>query len=69
MRQISGRLRQFATYQPFTSFTDALRGLLTGGAVADHAAVTAAWCAGIAIAGYVWSVTRYNRGAAVAAAR
>ncbi len=60
-------LRQFATYQPFTSFTDTLRGLLSGGPIGNHAAATAAWCAGIAIAGYVWSVARYNRGATVAA--
>ncbi|MGI8577349.1 MAG: ABC transporter permease [Nocardioidaceae bacterium] len=60
-------LRQFATYQPFTSFTDTLRGLLTGGAIGNHAAITVAWCAAIAIAGYVWAVARYNRGAVVAA--
>ncbi|MDQ2727348.1 MAG: ABC transporter permease [Actinomycetota bacterium] len=59
-------LRQFAAYQPFTSFTDTLRGLLTGGAVDAHATVAAAWCAGIAIAGYLWAVARYDRGAEVA---
>jgi ABC-2 type transport system permease protein len=62
-------LRQFAAYQPFTSFTDTLRGLLTGGAIGSHAAVTAIWCAGIAVAGYVWAVARYNRGPAAAAAQ
>ena len=55
-------LRQFATYQPFTPFTDAVRVLLDGGAVGDHVVVSAAWCAGIVIVGYVWSVKRYNRG-------
>ncbi len=59
-------LRQFATYQPFTSFTDTLRGLLTGAAIGDHAAVGAAWCVGITVAGYLWAVARYNRGPAAA---
>lgn len=55
-------LRQFATYQPFTPFTDAIRGLLDGGPTGGHLLVSAAWCAGIAIIGYVWSVKRYSRG-------
>lgn len=55
-------LRQFATYQPFTAFTDTLRALWTGGPIGDHAAVSAAWCAGIAVIGFVWAVARYNRG-------
>lgn len=55
-------LRQFATYQPFTPFTDATRGLLNGTAVGDHVMVSAVWCASIATVGYVWSVKRYSRG-------
>ena len=55
-------LRQFATYQPFTPFTDAVRGLLDGTAVGDHVIVSAAWCVGIVVVGYVWSVKRYSRG-------
>ncbi len=55
-------LRQFATYQPFTPFTDSIRGLLEGGPVGDQVMVSAAWCAGIVIVGYVWSVRRYSRG-------
>lgn len=55
-------LRQFATYQPFTPFTDAIRGLLEGGPVGDHVLVSAAWRAGTVIVGYVWSVKRYSRG-------
>jgi ABC-2 type transport system permease protein len=54
-------LRQFAEYQPFTPFIEALRGLLTGGPVAGHLLVSAAWCAGIALVGYLWSRNRYNR--------
>lgn len=59
-------LRQFATYQPFTAFTDTLRALWTGAPVGDHAAVSATWCAGIAVIGFGWAVRRYNRGAAAA---
>ena len=62
-------LRQFATYQPFTAFTDTVRGLLTSGPAGGHAAVSAAWCAGIAVAGYLWAVARYNRGPAEAPAQ
>jgi len=62
-------VRLFATYQPFTAFTDTLRGLLTGGAVGRPAAVTAAWCAAIGVAGYVWAVARYDRGPAAPVAQ
>jgi ABC-2 type transport system permease protein len=62
-------LRQFATYQPFTAFTDTVRGLLTSGPIGDHAAVSAAWCAGIAVVGYLWAVARYSRGPAAATAQ
>ena len=63
---MAGGLRQFATYQPFTAFTDTVRDLLTSGPIGDHAAVSAAWCAGIAVTGYIWAMARYNRGPAAA---
>ena len=62
-------LRIFATYQPFTAFTDTLRGLLIGGAIGNHALISVGWCAGIAAAGYVWAVTRYNSTAVVVRAQ
>jgi ABC-2 type transport system permease protein len=62
-------LRQFATYQPFTALTGTVHGLLTSGPIGDHALVSAAWCAGIAVAGYLWAVARYNRGPAAAPAQ
>jgi ABC-2 type transport system permease protein len=55
-------LRWFAEYQPFTPITEALRGLLTGGPVAGHAAAAAAWCAGIALVSYLGARRRYDRG-------
>lgn len=54
-------VRLFAANQPFTPVIDTLRSLLTGGAVGDHALLAVAWCAGVAVAGYVWSVALYNR--------
>jgi hypothetical protein len=55
-------LRWFAEYQPFTPITEALRGLLTGGPVASHAAAAGAWCAGIALVSYLWARRRYDQG-------
>ena len=53
-------LRQFAEYQPFTPVADTVRGLLSGGAIGDHAMVSIAWSAGIALLGYFWAVRLYN---------
>jgi ABC-2 type transport system permease protein len=55
-------LRWFAEYQPFTPITEAMRGLLTGGPVAGHAAAAGAWCAGIALVSYLAARWRYDRG-------
>jgi ABC-2 type transport system permease protein len=55
-------LRWFAEYQPFTPITEAMRGLLTGGPVASHAAAAGAWCAGIALVSYLWARRRYDQG-------
>jgi ABC-2 type transport system permease protein len=57
-------LRWFAQYQPFTPMIETLRGLLTGSPISHSAAVSAAWCAGITLVGYVWAKTRFNRGRA-----
>ncbi|MGN9775571.1 ABC transporter permease [Micromonospora sp. H33] len=54
-------LRQFAEHQPFTPIIDTLRGLLTDGPVGTDAAVATAWCAGIALVGYLWAKRLYNR--------
>jgi ABC-2 type transport system permease protein len=55
-------LRWFAEYQPFTPITEAMRGLLTGGPVAGHAAAAGAWCAGIALVSYLAARWRYDNG-------
>jgi ABC-2 type transport system permease protein len=48
-------LRWFAEYQPFTPVTELLRGLLMGTPSAHHAIDAFAWCAGIALLGYLWA--------------
>lgn len=53
-------LRQFAEYQPFTPVTEAVRKLLTGGAVGHSAIEAVAWSVGIALAAYLWSIRLYN---------
>ncbi|MEU9510539.1 ABC transporter permease [Micromonospora sp. NPDC048170] len=53
-------LRQFAEHQPFTPIIETLRALLTGDPVGSNAAVAVAWCAGIALVGYLWAKKLYN---------
>jgi ABC-2 type transport system permease protein len=54
-------VRQFAEYQPFTPIIETLRGLLTGAPSASRAIIAVAWCAGIALVGYFWSVATFTR--------
>jgi ABC-2 type transport system permease protein len=55
-------VRWFAGHQPFTPVIGTLRGLLTGGAIGTDAVVAVAWCAAIALGGYLWARSLYNRG-------
>lgn len=57
-------VRWFAQNQPFTPIIDTLRGLLDGAGIGDHAAIATAWCAAIALAGYLWARSLYSRGPA-----
>jgi ABC-2 type transport system permease protein len=54
-------LRWFAEYQPFTPIIDTLRGLLTGAAIGSSAVLAVGWCAAIALAGYLWARSSYDR--------
>jgi ABC-2 type transport system permease protein len=54
-------LRQFAEYQPFTPIIESVRALLTGAPLGDNLILATAWCAGIALAGYLWSKHLFNR--------
>ncbi|KUJ49815.1 ABC transporter permease [Streptomyces sp. NRRL F-5122] len=57
---MSPGLRWFAEYQPFTPMTETLRGLLSGSEIGDNGWISLAWCAGIALVGYVWSRSLFN---------
>src|SRR5690349_14727764 len=60
---MAGWVRVFAQYQPVTVVIDTLRGLLLGTPVGGTSVVLAiAWCAVLALVGYLWSRAVYNRG-------
>jgi ABC-2 type transport system permease protein len=52
----------FAANQPFTAVVESLRALLTGAPVGNSAFLALAWCAAIAIVGYVWARGAFGRG-------
>ncbi len=54
-------VRQFAEYQPFTPIIESLRGLLAGNPSGGYAAAALAWCAGIALVGYLWSRATFSK--------
>jgi ABC-2 type transport system permease protein len=54
-------VRWFAEYQPFTPATETLRGLLLGTPIGNNAIIAAAWCAAIALLGYLWARRLYIR--------
>ncbi|ROP31308.1 ABC transporter permease [Couchioplanes caeruleus] len=54
-------VRQFAEYQPFTPIIETLRGLLMGNASTSSALAAVAWCLGLALIGYVWSISSFNK--------
>ncbi|MBF6464860.1 ABC transporter permease [Nocardia beijingensis] len=54
-------LRQFAEYQPFTPFTETVRGLLMGTEIGDNALISIAWCVGLTAVGYLWSSSIFRR--------
>jgi ABC-2 type transport system permease protein len=54
-------LRWFAEHQPFTPFTETVRGLLLGTEIGGHAPATVMWCVAITAFGYFASRALYNR--------
>ncbi len=54
-------LRWFAEYQPFTPVIETLRGLLLGTPIGNSAILAVAWCAGIALVGFVWAMALFSR--------
>jgi ABC-2 type transport system permease protein len=53
-------LQQFARYQPFTSVTETLRGLLTGTPIGTNAIAAIAWSISIALVCYFWAMHHYR---------
>ncbi|OLF14650.1 ABC transporter permease [Actinophytocola xanthii] len=58
---MSGAVRWFANNEPFTPVIDTLRGLLLGTPVGSSAGLAFAWCAGAAVAGYLWARAVFRR--------
>ncbi|MET9608860.1 ABC transporter permease [Streptomyces sp. NPDC006512] len=54
-------VRQFAEYQPFTPVVETLRGLLLGGVSSGDVIAAVAWCAGLALLGYAWAVSTFDK--------
>ncbi len=59
--QMGQGVRQFAEYQPFTPIIESVRGLLAGTPSGGYAAAALAWCAGIALVGYLWALATFKR--------
>jgi len=58
-----GGVRWFSENQPFTPVVESLRALLTGAPVGNTAYLVLAWCAAIALGGYLWAQAAFRRGA------
>jgi len=54
-------IRQFAEYQPFTPIIETLRGFLAGAPATGDVVAALAWCAGIALVGYLWARATFNK--------
>lgn len=55
-------VRWFAERQPFTPVVESLRALLAGAPVGNTAYLALAWCAAIALAGFLWARAAFRRG-------
>lgn len=54
-------LRWFAEHQPFTPIIETMRGLLMGTPIGNDGWIALAWCAVLALGGYLWSKRLFNR--------
>ncbi|MFC6085657.1 ABC transporter permease [Sphaerisporangium aureirubrum] len=54
-------LRWFAEHQPFTPVIETLRALLNGTPTGTTGLVALAWCVALALAGYLWARTKFDR--------
>lgn len=56
-----GWFQPIAEYQPFTPAIETLRGLLLGSEIGHNGWLTIVWCVGLAVLGYYWSKSLFNR--------
>lgn len=56
-----GWLQPIAEYQPFTPAIETLRGLLLGSGIGHNGWLAVVWCLGLAVLGYFWSTSKFNR--------
>ncbi|MGW5867246.1 ABC transporter permease [Streptomyces sp. NPDC055239] len=56
-----GWFQPLAEHQPFTPAIETLRGLLLGSEIGDNGWIAVAWCIGLAVLGYFWSTSLFNR--------
>ncbi|MYR63834.1 ABC transporter permease, partial [Streptomyces sp. SID625] len=56
-----GWFQPIARYQPFTPAIETLRGLLEGTDTGNNGWIAVAWCVGLAVLGYRWAKTVYDR--------
>ncbi|GAA3080817.1 ABC transporter permease [Streptomyces rectiviolaceus] len=58
-----GWFQPIAEYQPFTPAIETLRGLLLGTEIGNNGWIAIAWCVGLSVLGYRWSMSLFNRDA------
>ncbi|MFE4646075.1 ABC transporter permease, partial [Streptomyces sp. NPDC056730] len=56
-----GWFQPIAEYQPFTPAIETLRGLLLGTEIGGNGWIALAWCVGLSVLGYRWSMALFNR--------
>ncbi|MEU1852735.1 ABC transporter permease [Streptomyces sp. NPDC019990] len=56
-----GWFQPIAEYQPFTPAIETLRGLLLGTGIGHNGWLAVAWCLGLAVLGYFWSKSLFDR--------
>ncbi|MEV5550081.1 ABC transporter permease [Streptomyces sp. NPDC052309] len=56
-----GWFQPVAEYQPFTPAIETLRGLLLGTGIGHNGWLAVAWCLGLAVLGYFWSKSLFDR--------
>ncbi|GIF63971.1 transport permease protein [Asanoa ishikariensis] len=61
LHSMPGWFQPIAEYQPFTPAIETLRGLLLGGEIGHNGWLAVGWCVGLAVLGYVWSTSRFDR--------